>query len=390
MRLDNAEDIRLDGVSALRAVYNGEIVWEPDTGSSIPFYDPLITAGTGIWSWGANNWGQLGIGNTTSPQTNIVQAGSFTDWTNVHMTRNDLYAIRNDGVHGSGARFNNQHPGGSSLGDFSAGEDWKFVAGSDDTVYAIRTNGTLWARGGGTGISGVAYGSTWTQLGSNSNWFMADCGRPFGVFLAEDGTAWSIGWNADGRTGLGISTNTFTTVITQIGTDTDWRWVACGHYHTHLIKEDGTLWSFGPNTNGRTGLNTTGGNTLVPTQVTGASNWLQVAGGLAHSLGVRADGTLWAWGQNSNFKTAQGTASGNTLVPTQVGSDTDWVWCYASYEASAAIKSDGTLWTWGSNASGATAQGTTSGTTNTPTQVGSDTDWIRVYGANSNFCAVKG
>lgn len=90
------------------------------------------------------------------------------------------------------------------------------------------------------------------------------------------------------------------------------------------------------------------------------------------TLAIDTNGYLWGWGQNGAAITAQGTTTGVTAVPTQIGTKT-WSKIVVGVTAAAGIDTDGKLFTWGLNTNGTTAQGTSSGTTLTPTQVGTDT-----------------
>ena len=73
-----------------------------------------------------------------------------------------------------------------------------------------------------------------------------------------------------------------------------------------------------------------------------------VSAGNAHSLGVKSDGTLWAWGRNEDGELGDGTIT-NRHSPVQIGSDTTWAMVSAGSVHSLAVKSDGTLWAWGKN-----------------------------------------
>ena len=99
----------------------------------------------------------------------------------------------------------------------------------------------------------------------------------------------------------------------------------------------GNLFSFGSDGNGRTGLNTNIGNTLVPTQVGTDTDWDSASAGSVHSLAVR-DGRLFSFGSNANGRTGLNTTAGDTLVPTQVGTNTDWTSASAGSLHSLAIK----------------------------------------------------
>ena len=142
----------------------------------------------------------------------------------------------------------------------------------------------------------------------------------------------------------------------------------------------GTLWSWADNTSGELGLGNTA-NVSSPTQV-GAFNWLQVtAGGTwtgthTPTLGIRANGTLWGWGNNEQGPLGLNHIA-NVSSPAQVGSDTNWAKVSVSGQHTIAVKTDGTLWTWGLNSSGQLGTNSTA-QRSSPAQVGSLTNWADV------------
>lgn len=204
-----------------------------------------------------------------------------------------------------------------------------------------------------------------TLINSDNDWVDIASGHNFALLVKFDGTLWSVGSNSNGRTGL--NTDSGTTSLTQVGSDTDWLRVAVGKDHSLALKTDGTLYSFGNNDNAKTGLNITSGNTLVPTQVGTDTDWVDIVCGQEHSLALKEDNTLYSFGLNGNGETGQGTTAGTTDVPTQVGTDTDWVKFAASSPTSLVIKSNGTLYGFGGN-----------NNITTPTQIETDNDWIDI------------
>src|SRR5690606_15664078 len=139
----------------------------------------------------------------------------------------------------------------------------------------------------------------------------------------------------------------------QVGTATNWAQVNTGFSHSLALKSDGTLWAWGNGGNGFTGYLGTG-NTLdktTPTQV-GTATYLSVSTKSLHSLAIKSDGTLWAWGQGHYGKLGTGNTDG-TLSPVQIGTDTDWEHVATGTSTTLAIKSDGTLWVWGYGGNGA-------------------------------------
>lgn len=232
----------------------------------------------------------------------------------------------------------------------------------------------------------VGQTQTMTQVGSVITWVKIESAYFSTVGLRDDGTLWSVGSNANGPTGQGTGTGT-TNALTQIGADTDWRDFSATDAAALAIKTNGTLWAWGNNSNFQTGLNTATGFATIPTQVGTDTDWSQAATGTVMGAGIKTDGTLWTWGLNASGNTGQGTTSGNITVPTQVGSDTDWAFVSCSYDGMHVIKTNGTLWACGYGPS--IGFGSAATIYSTPTQVGSDTDWLMTSSGYEAFLALK-
>jgi alpha-tubulin suppressor-like RCC1 family protein len=211
-------------------------------------------------------------------------------------------------------------------------------------------------------------------------------------FAIRNGRLW--GWGGNGSYQLGLNDTTNRLVPTQIGSDTNWKSFAVGGGAGGgrvAIKSDGTLWSWGPNTDHRTAQGTSTGNTQVPTQIGSATDWSKPCSGITANAAIKTDGTLWTWGNNQDYQTAQGTNTGHTTTPTKVGSDTNWGMIALGGEGlgtvgAVAIKG-GKLFAWGNNTQAITGRGTTTGTTTTPTEIDSNTDWTMVALSNSSHGA---
>jgi hypothetical protein len=145
---------------------------------------------------------------------------------------------------------------------------------------------------------------------------------------------------------------------------TDWKQVAASDSHTMAVKTDGTLWAWGNNGYGQLGDGTFNYYSASPVQV--GNGFASVAAGPYHTVAVKTDGTLWAWGYNGNGQLGDGTTTQQSS-PVQVGNG------FASVAAgpnhTVAVKADGTLWAWGSNGSGRLGDGTTMDR-HSPVQVG--------------------
>jgi len=301
-----------------------------------------------LWAWGINNYGQLGLGNTTA-YSSPVQVGALTTWSSVFMTQ----------YHG----------------------------------VALKTDGTLWTWGQnrfgelGLGASGAGtYKSSPNQVGALTTWLRISGGAYFTVALKTDGTLWSWGYNAQGQLGLGNITNYSSPK--QIGALTTWSKLndSAGQNAFFAIKTDNTLWSWGYNGAGQLGLNNATYAFSSPQQVGALTNWSKV-NFYSSVFSIKTDGTLWAWGYNNYGALGLGDAL-NRSSPTQIGALTNWSNTAAGGGYNGlAIKTDGTLWSWGRNNQGQLGLGNATDYS-LPKQVGSLTTWSTVYGGTNYAFAV--
>jgi hypothetical protein len=194
--------------------------------------------------------------------------------------------------------------------------------------------------------------------------------------IKNDGSLMVWGQNTDGI--LGDGSNTQRTSPVRVGTAT-YKFVSMGYQHMAAIRDDGTLWTWGNNGSGQLGLGNTTTNTATrsPQQVSGGGNdWAAVACGNAHTVALKTNGQLWAWGRNTEGQLGDGTNTAKT-VPTRIGTASNWAAVAAGYYFTAAVKSFGAVYTWGDNANGQLGQGNTT-RANSPSRVGPDEDWVSV------------
>lgn len=242
-------------------------------------------------------------------------------------------------------------------------------------------------------------GNVWRALGAfntvfsgSQAWQVLASSWDYSCGIKQDGSLWCWGGNGNGQ--IGNNSTVIQNTPLHIQTSQTWKHVATGRFHTCAVRSDDTLWCWGSNLAGRTGLNTTTGNTLVPTQISGGGSWKMTSLGHDHSCGIKTDNTLWCWGTNQFGRTGLNTTSGNTLVPTQVSGGGSWKSVSLGYQVTCAIKSDDTLNCWGNNANGATAMNTTTGNTIVPTGVNGGGSWKTISvslsnGSNHSGCAIK-
>ncbi|WP_338278646.1 MopE-related protein [Corallococcus caeni] len=143
--------------------------------------------------------------------------------------------------------------------------------------------------------------------------------------------------------------------------------VSAGAYHSLFLRKDGVVWAWGQNVSGQLGTGSTSSTPLSqPSRVDGLPAIKAVAAGIAHSLALDVDGNVWAWGQNASGQAGLGTVGGTVLVPTRIAALSAIQAIAANGNFSLALGTDGRLWAWGQNASGQVGTGSASAAVATP------------------------
>jgi alpha-tubulin suppressor-like RCC1 family protein len=202
-----------------------------------------------------------------------------------------------------------------------------------------------------------------------------------------DGTLW--GWGAASYGNLTTANLTEPNPI-QLGIATDWSIITNGVVNTFAIKNDGTLWGCGNNQYGSLGVNSSTQQFNTFQQITTASNWVKIAPSYFFTIALKADGTIWAWGQNDYYQLGNSPATAQQLFPIQVGTATDWVDIATGTNRTAfAIKADGTIWGWGSNSGYLLYPGSSVSSVSTPTQINTVTNWTKISVGAAHILAQK-
>ncbi|MDQ0063086.1 RCC1 domain-containing protein, partial [Paenibacillus harenae] len=163
--------------------------------------------------------------------------------------------------------------------------------------------------------------------------------------------------------------------------------VVGGVTHTLALKQDGTVWAWGENILAQLGDGSTT-NRSSPVQVTELDSVIAVAAGSAHSLALKSDGTVWAWGNNSNGQLGIGRTTLPSSSPVQVTNLSSVVAIASGSHHNFAIKSDGTVWAWGGNWNGQLGDGSTT-ERYTPVQVQGLSSVIDVTAGAYHSLAIK-
>jgi len=362
-----------------------------------------------VWAWGHNEYGQLGDGSTTN-QYSPVQVAGLSDVAAISAGRGHTVALKSDGsVWAWGYNYYGQLGDGSTTG----AREWISTpvqaAGLSDVVaiaagyyhtVALKSDDSVWVWGanfsGQLGDGSTIYRLSPMQVAGISGVTAIAAGHAHTVVLKSDGSVWAWGRNIDGQLGDGSTTNQSSSV--QVASLSDVVAIAAGNDHTVALELDGSVWAWGVNYHGQLGDGSrteAGGGIFSPVQVTGLSDVAAIAAGNAHTVALKSDGSVWAWGSNSFGQLgddARTEWNEGISSPVQVAGLSDVTAIAAGFAHTVALKSDGSVWAWGRNGVGQLGDGSTTGAdegTSSPVQVAGLSDVTAIAAGSSHTVALK-
>jgi|TARA_R110000765_G_scaffold96435_1_gene181646 alpha-tubulin suppressor-like RCC1 family protein len=259
-----------------------------------------------------------------------------------------------------------------------------------------------WHGGGGHETTNISTSSP-VQVGDKSVWTRVQSGQNTSRGLQGDGSLWTWGgatYMGDNGVSADAGVSKASSPV-QVGSSTDWASVHGAWRTAFLTKSDGSLWTWGQGSYGQLGTGTVL-NISSPTQIGSLTDWgdgdhhaenkqmLTKFSNNKHCLAIKTDGTLWSWGYNSS----KGMCGDGTAItrssPVQIGTDTNWAHCAAGEHTSFAIKTTGALFSWGGGQQGRLGNNSSGNTgISSPVQVGALTDWKQIGAGKIHTHAIK-
>jgi len=350
-----------------------------------------------IWSWGINSFGQLGIGNNIGVLNPTQNVANTTNWSQVYSGEGSTGGVKTDNTLWMWGRNNYGQLGDNTITNrnspiqtVSGTTNWTQVSTGGMQSGGIKTDGTLWIWGrnnfgqlGNNTLTNVS--SPIQTVSGGTNWRQLSLGRNQSAAIKTDGTLWTWGRNNYGQLGDNTRIDVSSPIQTVAG-GTNWKQVSNSSAGTIMaVKTDGTLWGWGINNSGGLGNNNTSQISSPVQTVSGGTNWSQVSAGYYFSAAVKTDGTLWTWGRNSYGQLGDETRIDKSSPIQTVAGTTTWTQVSAGRDMIAGIKTDNTLWTWGRNnygSGGALGDGTTINRSSPVQTTQSGLTWKQVSAGN--------
>jgi alpha-tubulin suppressor-like RCC1 family protein len=352
------------------------------------------SGGCSVSAWGGNSQGQIGIGTTALAQSTPVQVQQLTSVADVSAGLYFSLAVTPDGqVWAWGDNSAGQLGTGGGNPDVPqpvAGLNGiKQVSGGQaSNPLALRSDGTVWTWGDntqgelGNNTSGAGPNPTPVEVLAGACG-PSPCSGPylngvtevasgyfFDLALRSDGTVWSWGNGGNGQLGNGLGATSLAPVEVTYGGSplTGITSISAGTYGAFALRGDGTVWAWGQGTAGELGNGGTA-NSLEAVQVSNLTGVTAVGATAWSGVALTSDGVVYTWGSNEDGELGNGTPACATdpcqgsLVPV-TASISGVVAIAAGSDHIAALKPDGTVWSWGTNEDGQMGIGTATGPDN--------------------------
>ena len=282
-----------------------------------------------LWCWGGNGYGELGIGTTTRvSHPHQVTAPAATGWASVTAADYHTCATRTDttlwcwgaNIYGELGIGNTTSQDLPQQVTAPAATGWASVTAGGFHTCATRTDGTLWCWGANT-YGGLGTGNTTSRnlpqqvtVPAATGWASVTAGGFHTCATRTDTTLWCWGANGFDQLGTGNTTDQKLPYQDSVPTSTGWASVAAGWRHTCATRTDGTLWCWGWGGFGQ--LGTGSWNIINPPgqiQRPASTGWSLITLGGRHTCATRPGHTLWCWGGNTTGELGIGSYTAHNL-----------------------------------------------------------------------------
>ncbi len=323
-----------------------------------------------VWAWGDNSRGQLGDGTNNGRYqrgevetlNGVISVSSFGDTSIALRADGTVWAwgANDEGQLGHGDFEDSNTPVEVMRDSQTPMTNIVAIASGYSHNLALKSDGTVWAWGADWGFqlandseidSPYALQVLMPDGSPLTNVAAIACGDAHSLVLRADGTAWAWGYNDEGEI-LGTGeTDWRSSVPAPVVGLSDVLGLAAGETHSLVVKRDGTVWSWGQNQSGQRGNSLTNTGRATPAAVSGLEHVIRIAAGRNHSLALKSDGTVWSWGENSDLQLSTGPPY-RSAIPIQISGLTNIINMAAGADQTFTVAADGSLFGWGRNGFG--------------------------------------
>ena len=360
-----------------------------------------------LWTWGYNAFGQIGVGDAVNRSSPVQVTSPSVSWLSVsgggiHSIATDTTGLLYAWGLGSSGELGLNDAANRSIPTQIGTSSWSVVSAGNQFTMAIDSSSRLFSFGsnlqGRLGQGNAVNYSSPVQIGT-SNWSKVSAGTTHAIAIRSDSTLWAWGNGTNGELGYGSALSRSSPV--QIGTSS-WTSVAAAYLFSTAITTDGKLFTWGLGTSGETGFNTAVSRSS-PVQVLAtlalSFTVLGASNSAGHAAAISTLGLLYTWGtgnvgqtgvgdlQNRSSPVNIGTTTGaagalstTQYQPARIGTSS-WSAISAGQSYQMAIRSGGSLFTWGLNSSGQLGIGNVA-TYSSPVQIGTSS-WSLIQASTS-------
>lgn len=360
---------------------------------------------TTLWGWGVGTFGTLGDGSAVTRSSPVREISCSINWCQISagtgvITTASL-ALKKDGslwTWGSGIPAqgtNNSVARCSPVREVTSTRNWCAVSAYSNSSSAVKTDGSLWVWGSNDcGQLGDhtfdTRSSPVREISSSCNWCAVSTGFLSRTALKTDGSLWTWGVNYGGQLGDNTTIDR-SSPVREASSSTNWCQARIGTYTGAGIKTDGSLWLWGDNGQGQLLDNTTI-NRSSPVQEFTNSQWKYISVAQDPNFtGLKTNNTIWSWGYNCYGRLGNNSTTNMTSSPVQELTSST-LWCAVSsslYKTTSALRTDGTLWSWGNNACGQLGDNTTIDRSSPVREITSTSTWCQISVGGGNTFAIK-